>query len=194
MSGPAERAGAFADLSEEIRRCTRCPLSQSRTHAVVYRGSLAPRIVFVGEAPGAAEDREGVPFVGRSGRFLDRAIEGLGPRLGEYGILNLLKCRPPANRFDRKAAAVCRPFLDRQLELLAPRALVPLGANAWRSLVPDGGPILAAAGRAFRLGPGWAFPLLHPAAALRATRWRERWEHDLLALARWLERAPFEML
>lgn len=161
---------------------------------MVYRGSLAPHAVFVGEAPGAAEDRAGVPFVGRSGRLLDRAIENLGPRLGEYGVLNILKCRPPANRFDRNAAAVCRPFLDRQLELLAPRVLVPLGSNAWHALVPGAGPILAAAGRPVPFGPGWAFPLLHPAAALRATRWRERWERDLLALARWLDGAPFEML
>ena len=193
-SGRAERARAFEALSGEIRRCTRCPLARSRTHAVVYRGSLAPRVVFVGEAPGATEDREGLPFVGRSGRLLDRSIAGLGPQLGEYGLLNVLKCRPPANRFDREAAATCRPYLDRQLELLAPRVLVPLGAIAWRALVPDGGPILRAAGTPIRLGTRWAFPLLHPAAALRASRWRERWERDLLAFGRWLAETPVEML
>jgi uracil-DNA glycosylase len=192
--GPAARARAFAALSEEIRLCTRCSLSQSRIHAVVYRGSLTPRVVFVGEAPGASEDREGVPFVGRSGRLLDRSIERLGPRLGAYGVLNVLKCRPPANRFDRAAAETCRPYLDRQLELLAPRVLVPLGAKAWSALVPDGGPILTAAGAPVRIRQRWAFPLLHPAAALRATRWRERWDRDLLALGRWLDERPVEML
>jgi uracil-DNA glycosylase len=192
--GERERRRAFERLSEEIRRCTLCPLSRSRSHAVVYRGSLEPRVVFVGEAPGAEEDRQGIPFVGRSGRLLDRAIEELGPPLGEYGILNLIKCRPPANRFDPSAARTCRPYLDRQLGLLRPRALVPLGARAWGALVPHAPPILSVAG-APQLGPGgWMFPLLHPAAALRSRAWRARWDRDVRALGAWLGTSALEML
>ena len=189
-----ERRRAFEELSEEIRHCTLCPLSNGRTHAVVYRGSLAPRLVFVGEAPGAEEDRLGIPFVGRSGKLLDVAIEALGPNLGEFGVLNLLKCRPPANRFDPQAARTCRPYLDRQLALLRPRALVPLGARALAALDPKAPPILSVAGAARRGPTGWLFPLVHPAAALRFRRLKDRWERDVLALRSWLDGAALETL
>ena len=154
---------------------------------MVYRGGLAPRLVFVGEAPGAAEDRTGLPFVGRSGRLLDAAIGTLGLPEARVGILNVVKCRPPGNRFDRAAAAACRPYLERQLDLLRPSALVTLGAWALRSLDPGAPPVMTAAGRP-RDGPrGPLFPLIHPAAALRSRRGRDRWAHDVAALARWLE-------
>jgi uracil-DNA glycosylase len=148
-------------------------------------------VVFVGEAPGAAEDREGRPFVGRSGRILDAAIETLGLGPEEIGIVNLLKCRPPANVFDRDAARTCRPFLDRQLDLLRPRAIVSLGASALRALDPAAPAILKAAGRP-RAGPAPPlFPLIHPAASLRSTRMRARWLEDVAALSRWLDRGTF---
>ena len=192
--GAAQRRAAFARLTEEIRGCTLCPLARGRQHAVVYRGSLTPRVVFVGEAPGAAEDRAGVPFVGRSGRLLDAAIAQLPPELGAFGVLNVLKCRPPQNRFDPKAARTCRPYLDRQLALLAPRLLVPLGSRALRALDPDAPPILKAAGASRTGSVGTLFPLLHPAAALRSRRWRERWEADVAALGRWLSSDALETL
>jgi DNA polymerase len=190
----ADRRRAFERLSRQIARCTLCPLSQTRSHVVVYRGSPVPRVVFVGEAPGAEEDRQGVPFVGRSGKLLDRALETIGPALGSYGVLNVLKCRPPGNRFDPRAAESCRPYLDRQLDLLRPRAVAPLGAQALRALDPRSPPILVAAGAARRGPDGWLFPLIHPAAALRSRRLRERWERDVRALGAWLEAPPFEML
>jgi uracil-DNA glycosylase len=127
-----------------------------------------------------------VPFVGRSGKLLDRAVGELGATLGAYGVLNVLKCRPPENRFDPHAAATCRPYLWRQLELLEPRVLAPLGARALRALDPAAPPILQAAGVP-RPGPtAWLFPLVHPAAALRSRRLRARWEGDVRALGRWL--------
>jgi uracil-DNA glycosylase len=152
----------------------------------VYRGSLAPRVVFVGEAPGVLEDRTGTPFVGRSGRRLDTAIERLGLERSEFGVLNVLKCRPPGNRFDRSAARTCRPYLDRQLALLQPEVVVTLGASALRAFDPRAPPILTVAGRP-RPSVAWRlFPLLHPAATLRSRRWAERWERDLAALGAWL--------
>ena len=177
-------------LSKEIRACRRCPLGRQRTHAVVYRGSLTPRVVFVGEAPGAEEDRQGIPFVGRSGRRLDAAIRTLGLGAREYGVLNVLKCRPPANRFDRKAARTCRPFLDRQLSLLRPALLVTLGAHALRAIDPDAPPVLTAAGRLRAGADPPLFPLIHPAAALRSRRWSDRWDRDLAALGEWLRTEP----
>jgi DNA polymerase len=169
----------------EIRACQRCPLGATRTQAVVYRGSLRPRIVFVGEAPGAEEDRLGQPFVGRSGARLDAAIRELGLEEDSVGILNVLKCRPPANRFDRSAARTCRPFLDRQLALLAPQVVVTLGAHALEALDPEAPRVMRSAGRAREGKVRPIFPMIHPAAAIRSRRWAERWTHDLVAFRRW---------
>lgn len=175
-------------LSSEIRTCQLCPLGKVRTQAVVYRGGLKPRVVFIGEAPGAEEDRTGLPFVGRSGRELDRAVAHLGLAAEEYGVLNVLKCRPPGNRFDRSAARTCRPYLDRQLELLHPDVIVTLGAQSLRAIAPTAPPLLTTAGRPRESGAISHFPLIHPAAAFRSRRLRERWEHDLGSLRPWLAR------
>ncbi len=181
---------AWERLSDEIRACRNCPLGATRTNAVVYRGSLVPRVVFVGEAPGAEEDRTGRPFAGRSGRELDRAVAALGLSDDEFGVLNVLKCRPPGNRFDPRAARTCRPYLDRQLDLLRPEVVVTLGARALAAIDPTALPMLSAAGRPRTQGGTPHFPLIHPAAALRSRRMRERWERDVRALGRWLGERP----
>jgi uracil-DNA glycosylase family 4 len=136
-------------------------------------------IVLVGEAPGAAEDREGVPFVGRSGRRLDIALGSAGLTPEEFGIVNLLKCRPPQNRFDSGAASTCRPYLDRQLALLDPRLLVPLGARALRALDPAAPPITQCAGALRTTTVVPIFPMLHPAAPLHNPTLRPRWDTDV---------------
>jgi DNA polymerase len=187
-SGPGTAGPEWKALSREIRRCVRCPLHQGRTHAVVYRGGEHPWVVFVGEAPGAAEDLIGRPFVGRAGKTLDRAIGRLGLVDADVGILNVLKCRPPANRFDPAAADTCRPYLDRQLRLLQPRAIVTLGHWALEILDPGALPIMAAAGAPRRAGPWNVFPLLHP-SGVRSRATADRWERDLATLAGWLARA-----
>ena len=184
LSPPSPRR-VWVQLAREIEACRRCPLGATRAHVVVYRGSLTPQIVFVGEAPGAEEDRQGVPFVGRSGRVLDAAVCSLGIEEEAWGVLNLIKCRPPGNRFDPGAARACRPFLDRQLALLRPEVVVTLGARALRALDPGAPPILRSAGTV-RDTPGrWVFPLLHPAASLRSQRWAARWDRDVESLAKW---------
>lgn len=182
----SRRQAEWKRLSHEIRTCQLCPLGRTRTQAVVYRGSLTPRVVFVGEAPGVVEDRTGIPFVGRSGRRLDAAIERLGLEPTAFGVLNVLKCHPPGNRFDRLAARTCRPYLDRQLALLRPELVVTLGASALRTVDPGAPPLLAVAGRPRPPALWRVFPLLHPAATLRSRRWAKRWEDDLAALGAWL--------
>lgn len=179
-------AERWARLSRSIAACTQCPLHLTRNHPVIYRGSLRPRIVFVGEAPGAEEDRLGVPFVGRSGSLLDEAIEQVGLSPADFGVLNLVKCRPPENRFIRSAAATCRPFLDQQLVLLAPELLVTLGAHALRAFVPEVVKITEVAGAPLSARAYRVFPMLHPAAMMHAPRLRERWEHDVASLADYL--------
>ena len=152
---------------------------------MVYRGSLAPRIVFVGEAPGVEEDRQGVPFVGRSGRVLEAAVRTLGIEEETWGVLNVIKCRPPKNRFDPQAARTCRPFLERQLALLRPQVVVTLGARALHALDPAAPPVLRAAGTVRGTPERPVFPLLHPAASLRSRRWAARWTRDLGSLGKW---------
>jgi uracil-DNA glycosylase len=183
---PPEKIVAWQVLSNEIRACVLCSLHQTRTQAVVYRGTLAPTVLFVGEAPGVAEDLAGIPFVGRSGQRLDVAIGQVGLTVDEFGVLNLLKCHPPKNRFDRAAERACRPYLDRQIMFLGPKVLVPLGSHAFHALAPEGPPILTAAGQPYpQEGPS-LFPLIHPAAAMRSRRLAERWDRDVVALGRWL--------
>lgn len=181
-AGGPDRHAEWAALGQEIQACTRCPLHVSRTHVVIYRGGERPRVVFVGEAPGAEEDRVGRPFVGRSGARLDEAIRSTGLSDGEYGVLNLVKCRPPSNRLPIASIAMCRPFLDRQLAILRPELVVTLGRFALRAFDPDAPPILECAGTERGPGGRGLFPLLHPAAPLHAPRLRSRWESDVVKL------------
>lgn len=196
LTGPHEAGApgtgpgpAWADLSAEIAGCRRCPLHQSRRQVVVFRGSLTPEIVLIGEAPGAAEDRAGLPFVGRAGRVLETALQEIGVTPDRFGILNVLKCRPPMNRFDPAAARACAPFLHRQLDLLGPRRLVSLGASALRALDPSAPPILRAAGHPRTALGRPLFPMLHPAATFRSGRYAARWAQDLQRLGDWLDPA-----
>ncbi len=175
---------AWESLGERIRSCRACRLGFDRTQAVIYRGARSPDLLFVGEAPGAEEDRLGLPFVGRAGRRLERALTAVGIDVGRAGFVNVLKCRPPGNRFDPAAARACRPHLDAQLGLLRPDLLVPLGARALSALDPTAPRITDCAGALRPGGDRPIFPLLHPAAPLHDPRLRERWQRDLEALGR----------
>lgn len=185
---------AWHAWSEEVRQCRRCALSATRTNVVLYRGAAHPALAFVGEAPGKEEDRTGRPFVGRAGRRLDAAIRALALDPGSYGVLNVVKCRPPENRLPAFAVRACRPFLDQQLEMLAPRVIVPLGAHALASLDPAAPAISRAAGIPRRVGPRTVFPLLHPAATFRSARFAARWEADVARLGAWLRATDLETL
>jgi uracil-DNA glycosylase family 4 len=173
-------------LVREIERCRACPLGATREHVVVYRGASQPRLVFVGEAPGRQEDRLGLPFVGRSGQRLDAAVERLGLAPRSVGILNVVKCHPPGNRLAEASVRACRPFLARQLALLRPKVLVPLGRHALRALLPSAPKVTEVAGAPVAGSRPPIFPLIHPAAALRSRRLAARWDGDLDRLRVWL--------
>jgi uracil-DNA glycosylase len=155
---------------------------------------MSPRVVFVGEAPGAREDETGLPFMGRAGQRLDAAVVQLGLPAESVGMLNLIKCRPPHNRFDRQAAATCRPFLDRQLALLRPELVVTLGASALAALDPHAPSITDAAGHERTLDGRPLFPMIHPAATFHSRRYALRWEKDLDRLRRRLPTLVREIL
>lgn len=123
-------------LTETIRTCRKCPLSQTRTHAVPGEGNPAARLIFVGEAPGADEDTQGRPFVGRAGQLLDKIITACGLSRNDVFIANTLKCRPPGNRDPHpQEIDCCLAYLSRQIEIIQPEIIVALGAHAARTLV-----------------------------------------------------------
>jgi len=135
-SPTAEQIKELEKIAEEVSRCRNCALGTLRTNAVPGEGNPNARIMFVGEAPGADEDAQGRPFVGRAGRLLDRVIEACGLRRNDVFIGNILKCHPPENR-DPAADEIisCLPYLQRQIEIINPEVIVALGAHAARTLL-----------------------------------------------------------
>lgn len=177
----------------EARDCRRCALSGSRTQVVFGAGNADADLMFVGEAPGAEEDRQGLPFVGRSGELLTQLLEEAGLSREEVFIANTLKCRPPANR-DPTAAEIetCRPWLFEQIRLIEPKVVATLGNFATKLLSGDPTGITRVRGvaRPRRLGERevWLYPLFHPAAALRATGTADLLRQDIAALPELLAR------
>jgi uracil-DNA glycosylase family 4 len=164
------QAGASLDaLGAEASGCTRCRLAVGRTQVVFGTGTSSADLLFVGEGPGAEEDRQGLPFVGRSGKLLDRLMEeelGFG-RTSCY-IANIVKCRPPGNR-DPKPDEIeaCRPWLEGQLERLQPRVIVTLGNTATRTLLGTTQGVTRLRGRTYPWRDIVLVPTYHPAAVLR---------------------------
>jgi len=129
-------------IDDEVRRCRKCQLGSLRTNAVPGEGNPNARIVFVGEGPGADEDAQGRPFVGRAGQLLDKVIAAMGLKRSDVFICNILKCRPPDNRDPRPDEIIsCLPYLQRQIELTNPDVIVALGAHAARTLLNTNKPI-----------------------------------------------------
>ncbi len=193
-----ERAALLQALADQVHICLECRLAESRRVAVPGEGPLDAELVWVGEAPGAAEDRAGRPFVGASGRFLRREMEAAGLDPARMYITNVVKCRPPGNRQPRPdEIAICTGlYLVRQVDLVAPRALVALGATAAAALVAGEVKMTAAHGTWRYDGnlSGQALPVFvtyHPAAALRNERWREEMRADLRQLAASRERVAY---
>jgi len=188
LSNEDGRVQTILRLEKDVRSCTRCRLCDGRIHAVPGEGSYSPQIVFVGEGPGAAEDRQGRPFVGRSGRFLDGMIEGIGLRREDVFITNVVKCRPPDNRDPRPdEIAACSDYLERQIELLTPRVVVTLGRYSMQRWFP-GERITRIHGQVKEIAPGRvALAMYHPAAALRNPQWREAFAADMQKLPGLLE-------
>ncbi len=132
----AEAAKELEKIADETRQCRKCDLGSLRTNAVPGEGNSKARIVFVGEGPGADEDAQGRPFVGRAGKLLDKVIEACGLKRSDVFICNILKCRPPDNRDPRPEEIIsCLPYLQRQIEIIEPEIIVALGAHAARTLL-----------------------------------------------------------
>jgi len=161
--------GSIESLLFQFRNCTRCKLAAGRTRLVFGVGETErPRLMFIGEGPGADEDRQGLPFVGRAGRLLTGFIEALGLTRDDVYITNVVKCRPPGNRNpEADEIAACRPILQRQIELLDPALIVVLGNVPLRTLNPAAGGITRERGRPFTYQRWQVLPTFHPSYLLR---------------------------
>jgi uracil-DNA glycosylase family 4 len=160
---------ALDDLAREASACTSCALSRGRTNVVFGMGDPGADLMFVGEAPGAEEDLQGLPFVGRSGKLLDQLmLEELGITRDRCFIANTIMCRPPGNRDPvPDEIATCRPWLDRKLEVIKPRVVVTLGNFATKLLLDTKEGITRLRGRTYPFRDGVLVPTFHPAAVLR---------------------------
>jgi len=156
-------------LAEEICACTACPLADTRSKAVPGEGSPTARVVFVGEGPGADEDRTGRPFVGRAGKLLDDIItKGMKLQREDVYICNVVKCRPPGNRVPESGeVAACSPYLERQLAALQPAVICALGATACRRLLDTDESMGRLRGNTYEAYGFPVIPTYHPAYLLR---------------------------
>jgi len=183
MATPAQRREALKAVWHEARECTRCPLADTRTTVVFGNGDADADLMFVGEAPGANEDREGLPFVGQAGKLLDKLLGEIGMDRGQVFVANVIKCRPPGNR-DPQPGEIesCEPYLFRQIELIEPLVVCTLGNFATKLLRGDSTGITRLHGQAEvrTIGPRAVrlFPLFHPAAALYTPRTLETLRAD----------------
>ena len=169
-------------LAAEIAQCQKCALARGRTRTVPGEGPPDARLLFIGEAPGFHEDRQGRPFVGAAGQFLEELLRSIGMTRDQVYICNVIKCRPPNNREPLpEEIEACRPFLDRQVELVRPRVIVTLGRYSMARYFP-GAMISQVHGRARKIGDVLYLPLYHPAAALHQPRYKADIERDFLKI------------
>ena len=198
MSDAEARRERLIEVFREASGCTRCPLSATRNKVVFGAGNANADLMFVGEAPGAEEDRQGLPFVGRAGGLLNQLLGEVGLRRDDVMIANVIKCRPPANR-DPQPDEIesCRPYLERQVELIEPRVIATLGNFATKLLTgsPTGITKVRGTPQLRELGGRTVFllPLFHPAAALRTPAVAETLRRDFQTLPGLLERDPAEL-
>jgi DNA polymerase len=195
---PAERREALKRVLAEARSCERCPdLARSRKTVVFGAGNADADLMFVGEAPGATEDEQGLPFVGRAGKLLDQLLAGIGMERSEAFTCNTLKCRPPGNR-DPLPLEIenCQDYLRRQVDLIQPTVICTLGNFSTKLLRADptgitrlhGRPeVITIGSRAARL-----YPIYHPAAALYTPRMLETLREDFSRLPELLAMGPPE--
>ncbi|MDQ1519647.1 MAG: uracil-DNA glycosylase [Actinomycetota bacterium] len=173
LSSQLAPGATLLDVAAASADCTRCALANGRTQVVFGVGRADADLMFVGEGPGQQEDQQGIPFVGRAGQLLTQLIEGIGLTRDDVYIANVVKCRPPGNRDPLPdEIAACSPWLDRQLELIAPRVVVTLGNFATKLLLQTKDGITKLRGREFpyrRAGNDAVLvPTFHPAATLRS--------------------------
>ncbi len=179
--GARSREEVLAEEAAVVEKCRKCPLGGLRLHSVYGDGNAFADIVFVGEAPGAEEDRQGLPFVGRAGLLLNRLLEQVGLSRSEVYICNVIKCRPPENRDPLpEEVAACRPYLDRQLALIKPHIICCLGLYAAQAILNTKEPMSRLRSAQHKIGDVIVIPTYHTAAALRFPAYKQQIYDDLV--------------
>ncbi len=181
---------SLAQIDREVSNCTDCPLHQNRSRAVPGEGPENAEIMLIGEAPGFNEDKQGRPFVGAAGQFLEKLLASANLSRDDVFITNTVKCRPLNNRDPLPVEmATCRKYLDRQIAAIAPKVIVTLGRHSLTSFLPKE-TITKARGRPRIVNGTTLFPMYHPAAALHQQRLREVIEADIKKLPTLLKEIP----
>ena len=179
------------ELGHSLKDCQRCRLSSGRTQVVFGTGNPQASIMFVGEAPGFYEDKQGIPFVGAAGKLLNELLESAGLSRDDIYIANVIKCRPPDNRDPLPdEVETCKPFLFQQIELIKPKVVCTLGNFAMQTLLGKKIGIMKMRGQAFQVQDFFVFPMLHPAAALHQGNLNEPLREDFRKLKTFLDRQP----
>ena len=179
----------LSEIADRVRACKDCALSTGRTNAVPGEGPVDAEVMFIGEGPGFQEDRQGRPFVGPAGQFLDQLLADAGMSREQVFIANMIKCRPPQNRDPAPAEmAACSKYLDRQIELIDPKLIVTLGRFSLGRFFP-GESITRARGRVRHKDGRAIFPVMHPAAGLRREEMKASIIQDFKAIPGILEEA-----
>lgn len=174
-------------VAAEIAVCEKCPLHQGRTNTVPGAGRSDADIMFIGEGPGFHEDRQGLPFVGASGKFLEEMLGSIGLTREDVFIANVVKCRPPGNRDPQSdEIEACREYLDRQIELIDPKVIVTLGRFSMARYFPNAR-ISKIHGQAKKIGNRLYIPMYHPAAALHQPSLRATVEADFARIPELIE-------
>jgi len=188
----ADRAEALRVIKEDLGECTRCVLARLGRKTIVFgEGDPNAELMFVGEGPGADEDEQGRPFVGRAGQLLNKMIEAMGLKRDQVYIANVVKCRPPGNRTpEREEIETCSPFLLRQIAVIQPKAVVALGAVAARCLLGLNEPMARLRGRWFDFRGTRLAVTYHPAFLLRDPRQKKETWKDLQMVMEYLGLKP----
>ncbi len=190
---PAERAAALKAIQDEIGDCTRCPLAYAGRHKIVFADGLpTARLMFIGEGPGADEDAQGLPFVGRAGQLLNNMIAAMGLKREEVYIANIVKCRPPGNRVPEPVEAqTCSQFLLRQIDIVQPKVVVALGSTAATYLLGMRKSLSGLRGRWHECRGAKLVVTYHPAFLLRDPRQKaEAWKDLQMVMAEMGLKAP----
>ena len=175
---PWVQSTTLDELYGQIHECMKCPLGQTRTRFVFGTGNPRSKVMFMGEAPGADEDAQGQPFVGRAGQLLNKIIEAIGMKREDVYICNIIKCRPPNNRAPLPVESeTCTPYLLKQIELIKPKFIISLGRTAAQWLLQTNDSLGALRGKAHDYNGIKVIVTYHPAALLRNPDWkRPTWE------------------
>ena len=175
------------DLKKSIAECKKCRLCTNRTNIVLGEGNINAKIMFIGEGPGADEDKQGVPFVGKAGQLMNKAFQALGINREEIYIANIVKCRPPSNRVpEEDEAQACLNYLRNQVVLIKPEIIVLLGSTALKTILGKEYGITAVRGKWMEKNGIKYMPTWHPAALLRDENKKIEFWQDLKEVKKYL--------